>query len=115
MQRRMVRRFGVATPRGRQSQHRSYIFQQNSIAHNYIYSSKTASHVYISAEQHREYIFQQNRIARIYSGRTTLYVRIRILGVATPGSGGPSPVKHVADNGKFGTPLAHPCRSWIAE
>src|SRR6218665_1145266 len=63
--------------------------EQNSIAHrpNYIYSSKTASHVNISAEQHCEYIFQPNSIARIFSGRTASYVRIRTLGVASAGSG----------------------------
>jgi len=67
---------GVATPRGRRSQHRLYIFQQNSIAHNYIikqnsiariYFSWTASRVYISAEQHRPYILQQNSILCLYT------------------------------------------------
>src|SRR6218665_2558030 len=65
------------------------IYSSRTASRIIIYSSKTASHVYISAEKHREYIFQPNRIARIFSGRTTSYVRIRT-GVATPGSGGPS-------------------------
>ena len=82
-------------------QNRPYIFQQNSIT--CIYFSRISSPLYISAEQHRPYIFQQNSITRIYccrtpsnsidriySGRTASYVRIRTLGVATPGSGGPS-------------------------
>ena len=89
-------RFWITTPRGRHSQLRPYIFQQNSITHNYILKqnsiariqfSRTALRVYISAEQHREYIPQPNSIARIYSSRRASYVRIRTLGVATPGSG----------------------------
>src|SRR6218665_478047 len=73
-----------------------------------IYSSRTASHIIIySSKPHRTYIFQQNSIAniyifqpngiaRIYSSRTASYVRIRTLGVATTGSGGPSPrTQHV--------------------
>src|SRR6218665_2950866 len=68
------------------------IYSSRTASHIIIYSSKTTSHIYISAEQHHEYIFQPNRIARIYSGRTTSYVHIRTLGVAslaTPGSGDP--------------------------
>src|SRR6218665_1398315 len=59
---------GVATPRGRQSQHRSYIFQQrkkNSIAR--IYFSRTASRIYISAEQQRPYILRENSIVCSYT------------------------------------------------
>src|SRR6218665_2603688 len=48
-----------------------------------------ASSFYIPAEHHRLYIFQPNSIARIYFSRTASYVRIRILGVGTPGSGDP--------------------------
>lgn len=43
-------RFGVATPRDCHSQHRPYIFQQNSIAQNYILKKNSIAHI----------IFQQN-------------------------------------------------------
>src|SRR6218665_1980872 len=43
---------------GRHSQHRPYIFQQNSIAHTYNYTQ---------AEQHRPYILQQNSIVCSYT------------------------------------------------
>src|SRR6218665_1755798 len=46
---------GVATPRGRRSQHRLYIFQQNSIAN--IYFSRTASPVYTPTEQHSMFVY----------------------------------------------------------
>ena len=51
----MFVQFGVAIPRGRHSQHRPYIFQQNSIAH--IYSSQTVSPVYTPAGQHHMFVY----------------------------------------------------------
>src|SRR6218665_3282650 len=77
--------FGVATPSI------TLIYSSRTASPIIIYSSRTVSPVYISAEQHREYIFQPNSIAHIYSSRTASYVCISTLGVATPGSGGPSP------------------------
>src|SRR6218665_2952153 len=82
-----VERFGFATPMQGSpfpassfyipaEHHRLYIFQQNSIAS--IYFSRTASPVYTLAEQHRMFVYASCEWGP--------------LGVATPGSGGPSPV-----------------------
>src|SRR6218665_3899306 len=41
-------RFGAATPRDCHSQHRPYIFQQNSIAQNYILKQNSIDRIYFS-------------------------------------------------------------------
>ena len=84
----------VATPRGRysQSQHHSYrpIFQQNRIARNCILTQNSIARIIFQQISIANIIiFQPNSNVRIYSGRTVSYVRIRTLGVATPGIGGP--------------------------